>query len=78
MNNRDQSLEESNVIDEIEIEQASPASNSPTEKRQMERATKPEEDSSSYERDQYREDIRRSNPHDYHENKKGELRRLIT
>ena len=49
MNYQDQSIEESNLIDETEIEQ-SPASNSLTEKHQMERARESEEDSSSDER----------------------------
>ena len=49
MNYQDQSIEESNLIDETEIEQ-SPASNSLTEKHRMERARKSEEDSSSDER----------------------------
>ena len=50
MNYRDQSIEESNLIDETEIDQESPPSNSLTEKHQMERARESEEDSSSDER----------------------------
>ena len=54
MNNQNKSLENSYVIDHTEIEQASPVSNSPTEKRHTELARNPEEDTSSEERDQYR------------------------
>ena len=56
MNRRDQSIEESNVINETESEHESPVSKSPNKKRRMENAGKPEEDSSSEERDLLRRD----------------------